>query len=116
MIYVYIKNWWIIKKSETIVNWISYDAVERVDYGLNDKLIYENWRVVKYDINSKQYRKDHDIDTLEEKIEKLETENEELKTIANSKVKKDLELKDDTDIEYKRKLYLLKNMKWLQHL
>ena len=116
MIYVYIKNWWIVKKSEDIVNGISYDSVERVNYDMKDKLIYEDWRVAKYDINSKQYRKDHDIDTLEEKVENLEMKNEELRMIADSKVKKDLELKDDQDMEYKRKLYLLKNMRWLQHL
>lgn len=115
MIYVYIRNGWIIKKSETIVNWLKYDAEIRVDYDIKDKLIYENWKVIKY-ADSKQYRKDHNIDTLEKKVERLEMQNEELKAIADSKVKEDLESKNDEDLEYKRKLYLLKNMRWLQHL
>ena len=46
MIYVYVKNGWIIKKSETIVNWLSYDSVEQVNYNVNDKLIYEKGKIV----------------------------------------------------------------------
>ena len=105
MIYVYIKNWWIIKKSETIVNGISYDSVEWLDYNITDKLIYEDWRVVKYDINSKQYRKDHNIDTLEEKVEKLEKSNKRLKVIADREIRNQLRKRSYeklTEFDYKR--------------
>lgn len=87
MIYVYIKNWWIIKKSEAIVNWLSYDSVEKVDYDIKDKLIYENWKVIKYD-ESNQYKKDKWILWVEEERDKL---REELK----QKVKENDQLMND---------------------
>lgn len=70
MIYVYIKNWWIIKKSETIVNWLSYDDVQQVNYKLTDKLIYEKWKIVKYE-ESELYKKDKWILWVEEERDKL---------------------------------------------
>lgn len=70
MIYVYIKNWWIIRKSKEIVNWLSYDSVEQVDYELKDKLIYEKGKVVKYE-DSELYKKDKWILWLEEENKKL---------------------------------------------
>ena len=84
MIYVYIKNWWIIKKSETIVNWLSYDDVQQVNYKLTDKLIYEKWKIVKYE-ESELYKKDKWIlwveeerDKLKEKLDKKEKEYDKL--------------------------------------
>lgn len=73
MIYVYIKNWWIIKKSEAVVNWLSYDAVEWLDYKMSDKLIYEKWKVIKYD-ESEQYKKDHWIVWVAEERDRLKKE------------------------------------------
>jgi hypothetical protein len=73
MIYVYIKNWWIIKKSKEIVNGLSYDSVEQVNYWLNDKLIYENGKVVKYE-ESELYKKDKWILWVEEENRKLKEE------------------------------------------
>lgn len=70
MIYVYIKNWWIIRKSKEIVNGLSYDSVEQVDYELKDKLIYEKGKVVKYE-DSELYKKDKWILWLEEENKKL---------------------------------------------
>ena len=70
MIYVYIKNWGIIKKSKEIVNWLSYDAVEQVDYELTDKLIYEKGKIVKY-TESELYKKDKWILWVEEERDKL---------------------------------------------
>lgn len=84
MIYVYIKNWWIIKKSETIVNWLSYDDVQQVNYKLTDKLIYEKGKIVKYE-ESELYKKDKWIlwveeerDRLKEKLDKKEKEYDKL--------------------------------------
>ena len=84
MIYVYIKNGWIIKKSETIVNWLSYDSVEQVDYDVNDKLIYEKGKIVKY-TESETYKKDKWIlwvveerDKLREELKKKTKEYDEL--------------------------------------
>lgn len=87
MIYVYIKNGWIIKKSETIVNWLSYDSVEQVNYNVNDKLIYEKGKIVKYK-ESETYKKDKWIIWVVEERDKLK---EELK----QKVKEHDELIND---------------------
>ena len=68
--YVYIKNWWIIKKSKEIVNWLSYDSVEEVNYDINDKLIYEKGKVVKYK-ESELYKRDKGILWVKEERDKL---------------------------------------------
>jgi hypothetical protein len=73
MIYVYIKNWWIIKKSEEIVNWLSYDSVEIVDYKMDDRLICEKGKIVKYE-DSELYKKDKWILWVEEENRKLKEE------------------------------------------
>lgn len=76
MIYVYIKNWGIIKKSETIVNWLSYDSVEQVNYDINDKLICDKWKVVKY-TESEQYKKDKWLKWIKEERDELKLKLEE---------------------------------------
>lgn len=73
MIYVYIKNWWIIKKSKEIVNWLSYDSVEQLNYNISDKLIYEKGKVVKYE-DSELYKKDKWILWVKEERDKLREE------------------------------------------
>lgn len=73
MIYVYIKNWWIIKKSKEIVNWLSYDSVEEVNYNIDDKLIYEKGKIVKY-VDSELYKKDKWILWVKEERDKLKEE------------------------------------------
>lgn len=70
MIYVYIKNGGIIRKSKEIVNWLSYDSVEQVDYDVKDKLIYEKGKIVKYG-ESELYKKDKWIIWVEEENRKL---------------------------------------------
>lgn len=84
MIYVYIKNWWIIKKSKEIVNGLSYDDVQCVNYELKDKLIYEKGKIIKYD-ESELYKKDKWIlwvaeerDKLKEELKKKTKEYDEL--------------------------------------
>ena len=84
MIYVYIKNGWIIKKSKEIVNWLSYDSVEQVNYDIDDKLIYEKWKIVKYE-ESELYKKDKWIlwvaeerDMYKQKLEEKEKEYDKL--------------------------------------
>ena len=84
MIYVYIKNWWIIKKSEEIVNGLSYDDVQCVNYELKDKLIYEKGKIIKYE-ESELYKRDKWIlwvaeerDMLREELKKKTKEYDEL--------------------------------------
>lgn len=76
MIYVYIKNWWIIRKSKEIVNWLSYDSVEQVNYSVDDKLICENGKIVKYE-ESELYKKDKWILGVKEERDKLREEVKE---------------------------------------
>ena len=82
---------------------------------MEDNLIFEDNQIKKYE-NSKQYIEDSNRYHLTKELEKTKKKNAELTTIANAKMKKDLELevKGQEPDEYNKKLYLLKNMKWLQ--
>ncbi len=101
MIYVYIKNGGIIKKSEEIVNWLKYDSVEQVDYSVKDKLIYEKGKIVKYE-DSELYKKDKWILWVEEENAKLKEELKE-KTQAYDKLSCDfLKLRAQYDLLRKR--------------
>lgn len=86
------------------------------EYSMEDNLIFEWGKIVKYE-NSKQYIEDSNRYHLTKELEKTKKKNAELTTIANAKMKKDLELdaKWQEPDEYNKKIYLLKNMKWLQH-
>ncbi len=88
-----------------------------VNYSMSDNLIYENWQVIRYE-NSKQWEEDTNKYHLNKELEETKRKNEELTAIANSKVRKEMELdtKKQWDMEYQRKLYFLKNMRWSQHL
>ena len=84
------------------------------EYSMEDNLIFEWGKIVKYE-NSKQYIEDSDRYHLTKELEKTKKKNAELTTIANAKMKKDLELdvKWQEPNEYNKNIYLLKNMKWL---
>ena len=82
---------------------------------MEDNLIFEDNQIKKYE-NSKQYIEDSNRYHLTKELEDTKRKNAELTTIANAKMNKDLELevKGQKPDEYNKKLYLLKNMKWLQ--
>lgn len=82
---------------------------------MEDNLIFEDNQIKKYE-NSKQYIEDTNRYHLTKELEDTKRKNAELTTIANAKMNKDLELevKGQEPDEYNKKLYLLKNMKWLQ--
>lgn len=84
-------------------------------YSMEDNLIFEDNQIKKYE-NSKQYIEDSNRYHLTKELEDTKRKNAELTTIANAKMRKDLELdvKGQEPDEYNKKLYLLKNMKWLQ--
>ena len=84
-------------------------------YSMDDNLIFEDNQIKKYE-NSKQYIEDTNRYHLTKELEDTKRKNAELTTIANAKVQKELELdvKGKEANEYQRKIYLLKNMKWLQ--
>ncbi len=101
MIYVYIKNWWIIRKSNEIVNWLSYDSVEQVNYNLDDKLICENGKIVKYE-ESELYKRDKGILWIKEERDKLKDDLKE-KTREYDKLSCDfLRLRAQFDLLRKR--------------
>ena len=82
---------------------------------MEDDLIFEENQIKRYEA-SKQYREDKNQYHLEHELEEEKRKNSELLQIANTKVKKEMELdvKGVEPDEYQRKLYLLKNMRWLQ--
>lgn len=85
-------------------------------YSMDDNLIFEENQIKKYE-NSKQYIEDSNRYHLTKELEETKRKNAELTTIANAKMRKDLELdvKGQEPDEYNKKIYLLRNMKWLQH-
>ena len=81
-------------------------------YSMDDNLIFEDNQIKKYE-NSKQYIEDSNRYHLTKELEDTKRKNAELTTIANAKMRKDLELdvKGQEPDEYNKKIYLLKNMK-----
>ena len=82
-------------------------------YSITDNLIYEDNQIKRYE-NSRQYENDINKFHLERELSETKRKNEELLQIANTKVKKEMELevKWQEPDEYQRKLYLLRSMKW----
>ena len=115
--YVYVSDKWnIIMKSNIRLTglWNQYREFNTA-YTMEDNLIFEENQIKKYE-NSKQYIEDSNRYHLTKELEDTKRKNAELTTIANAKMNKDLELevKGQKPDEYNKKLYLLKNMKWLQ--
>lgn len=115
--YVYVSDKWnIIMKSNIRLTglWNQYREFNTA-YTMEDNLIFEENQIKKYE-NSKQYIEDTNRYKLNKELEEEKRKNWELTQIANMKVKKELELDKkwvETD-EYQRKIYLLRNMRWLQ--
>ena len=115
--FVYVSDKWnIIMKSNIRLTglWNQYREFNTA-YTMEDNLIFEENQIKKYE-NSKQYIEDSNRYHLTKELEDTKRKNAELTTIANAKMTKDLELevKGQKPDEYNKKLYLLKNMKWLQ--
>lgn len=115
--YVYVSDKWnIIMRSSFRMTWMQNKYREYITrYSMEDNLIFEDNQIKKYE-NSKQYIEDTNRYHLTKELEDTKRKNAELTTIANAKMNKDLELevKGQKPDEYNKKLYLLKNMKWLQ--
>ena len=82
---------------------------------MEDNLIFEDNKIKKYE-NSRQYIEDSNRYRLNKELEETKRKNSELTSIANMKVEEELELdvKWQEANEYQRKIYLLRNMRWLQ--
>lgn len=113
--YVYVSEQWNIilrsnKKLTGVQNkYREYDT----KYSITDNLIFEDNQIKRYE-SSRQYDEDINKYHLEKELSDTKRKNEELLQIANTKVKKEMELevKWQEPDEYQRKLYLLRNMKW----
>ena len=81
-------------------------------YSMTDNLIYEDNQIKRYE-NSRQYENDINKFHLEKELDETKRKNSELLQIANTKVRKEMELdvKGQEPDEYQRKLYLLKSMR-----
>ena len=81
-------------------------------YTITDNLIYEDNQIKRYE-NSRQYENDINKFHLERELDETKRKNSELLQIANTKVRKEMELdvKGQEPDEYQRKLYLLKSMR-----
>lgn len=116
--YVYVSDKWnIILKSEKKLMGLQNKYREyQTQYTMLDNLIFEDNKIKKYE-HSRQYENDINKYHLEKELQETKRKNKELTQIANAKVRKEMELdvKWEQADEYHRKLYLLKNMKWLQH-
>lgn len=115
--YVYVSDKWnIIMKSKVRLTglWNQYREYNTA-YTMEDNLIYEENQIKKYE-NSKQYIEDTNRYRLNRELEETKRKKAELEQIANMKVQKEMELdvKWEQADEYHRKLYLLRNMRWLQ--
>lgn len=116
--YVYVNpNWNIVLKSDKrVFSMFVKGCVEHiVEYKPTDRLIVE-WWVVKLYEDSKQYVEDSNQYSLQKQLDIEKKKNAELESIANSKVRKELELdvKWQEANEYQRKIYMIRNMRWLQ--
>lgn len=74
--YVYIKNWSIIRKSKEQLQ-IDCDCFLSTTYGKSEKIIYENGWLVKYE-ESEQYKKDIGLKDLKTQNIILKEENKAL--------------------------------------
>jgi len=73
MIFVYIRKWDIVYRSQEKLQSISCDYVLETHYGMKDNIILEDNQVKLY-TNSKQYLIDKDIVWVKEKLQKTEEE------------------------------------------
>lgn len=115
--YVYVSDKGnIVLKSEKRLTkfWGKYREFN-VSYSMTDNLIYEGNQVIKYE-NSKQYIEDTNRYHLTKELEEEKRKNKDLVKIANAKVTKELELEERglEANEYQRKVYMIRNMRWLQ--
>lgn len=75
------------------------------DFEKNDMIIWED-NTVKLYKDSKQYRKDKNIDTLEEENKRLREQNWDLKTLADREIKSKLRKKEDEELtDFDRQKY-----------
>ncbi|MDR0608132.1 MAG: hypothetical protein LBG52_07530 [Candidatus Peribacteria bacterium] len=89
--YIYLKDGHIYHKSEQKKLIPNTSLIEVVGFTLADDLIYEDGQVKLYK-ESEQRKKDHNVVSLEQKIQEVEKKNEELQEVADSEIRRALKL------------------------
>ena len=104
MLYIYVKDNRIYAKKET--RWHYPWCHEIVcDYKKTDMLIREDNTIKLYQ-DSRQYRKDKKIDTLEEENKKLREKNKHLSKLAEREIKNKLRKKESEELtDFDRQKY-----------
>ena len=104
MLYVYVKKDRIYAKREDRGHYPwCFEIV--CDHKKTDLLIREDNQVKLYK-DSKQYRKDKKIDTLEEENKKLKTQNQNLSRLADREIKNKLRKKESEELtDFDRQKY-----------
>lgn len=97
MIFVYIKNGWVIAKEKRERYDINYDEVIISDNNISDLLVYEDGIIKKYN-ESNQYKIDKWIEWLEEKNKRLEKELRNEKILTEDLMKRHIRLKTEFDL------------------
>lgn len=108
--YVYVRDGKIFLQSEQRIR-IPGTQEFITDHKMTDRLIYEGGEIKKYE-NSKQYVEDTNRYQLQKELAHEKKINKDLTRIANNKMKKEMELREDEEpSSYHRNLYLLKKLK-----
>lgn len=104
MLYVYVKENRIYAKREERAHY-PWCMEIICDYQKTDMLIWEDSQVKLY-IESKQYRKDKHIDTLEEENKRLVKQNKDLTRLAEREIKSKLRKKENEELtDFDRQKY-----------
>lgn len=114
---MYVSDKWniILRSNKKLIGLQNKYREYSTQYTMEDNLIFEENQIKKYE-NSKQYIEDTNRYKLNRELEETKRKKAELEQIANMKVQKEMELdvKWEEADEYHRKIYLLRNMRWLQ--
>ncbi len=104
MLYVYVKENRIYAKREERAHY-PWCMEIICDYKKTDMLIWEDSQVKLY-TESKQYRKDKHIDTLEEENKRLVKQNKDLTRLAEREIKSKLRKKENEELtDFDRQKY-----------
>jgi len=104
MLYVYVKENRIYAKREERAHY-PWCMEIICDYQKTDMLIWEDNQVKLY-TESKQYRKDKHIDTLEEENKRLVKQNKDLTRLAEREIKSKLRKKENEELtDFDRQKY-----------
>lgn len=111
--YLYIKNWNIIHRSnkKKLLIWF-LEWCQILEQEDTDRCIYENWKIVKYE-KSKQREEDSNKYHLTKENQNLKKENDKLEKIAKIEVNKKSQRywEGEKLTDFEKNIYLLNHLK-----